>query len=169
MIQCPFPQVIVWPPADFYSGCMATINRTGCYCRNELSLFFIFYSKLRINVDITVAMKCQREYPKHLYLQFKETRCFIQQFIKWFIMCDGRCWSWYSGSGWDHDCIQWSPIRTCELHVSNNWNLHVSTRDCSNHSLLIFYFWVSLCFLCVCLGYFWADSTTETVAKVIIH
>ncbi len=39
------------------------------YGRKWLILFYIIYSKLKINLDITVAMKCQREYPTFFVIQ----------------------------------------------------------------------------------------------------
>lgn len=38
-----------------------------------LHVFSIIYSKLRINIDITVAMRCQRKYLASIYLQWSGT------------------------------------------------------------------------------------------------
>lgn len=88
-------------------------------------------------------MKCQREYPTVFFLlTYLEFLCpFLSWCMKLFLeqltdylhakcsigahMCQlvqtslvfsvCRCWSRYSGLGWDHDHIQRPPVWTCEL------------------------------------------------------
>lgn len=60
----------------------------------------LYCSKLRINVDITVAMKCQREYLT--IIMHRKSDLYMLKHVNVF---GCRCGSRYSGPGRDHDHI----------------------------------------------------------------
>lgn len=71
----------------------------------SFALNVLSFSKLRINVDVTVAMRCQREYPTSSRVRLWASRASLWRFSA----C--RRGSRYPGFGGNHDHVWWFAVR----------------------------------------------------------
>lgn len=89
--------------------------------------FFIIRSKLRINIDITAAMKCQREYPALFIINGENMSRHACIWWLWLQMLEQIFWTWLRP--WSHPTASSTSL----------WVKHVSKHEVKFNSVFVLF------------------------------